>query len=234
MSTFTSSLKRSLFLSALVGGALLQSTMPAAASVTASDFDSAIAIDSVTDTVADAADKTADDYYDRGIYYQGQNQIDTALDQFTQAIALNPYNPDYYFSRGLTHSDNGDLSAAQSDFSRAIELDPAFAAAYYQRGLARIILPVSRVTNLAQPELAPEQRSKFQLAVQDFSQALEHSPDFIAAHYYRGLSHYVMGNESLATQDYQQARQLNPLIAESFYREGFTQLYTGGPQRGQL
>ena len=111
----------------------------------------------------------------------------------------------------------------------ALQLDDTFAAAYYQRGLSRMVIPVSRITDLVQPKIAIDQRDDLTLAIQDFSMALEHAPNFVAAHYYRGLSHYAMGNEQLAWEDYQQARQLNPLIADAFYRHGFTQLYIGGP-----
>ena len=120
--------------------------------------------------------------------------------------------------------------AAYQDYSTALELDNTFAAAYYQRGLSRIVIPVSGVTNFGKPVIVTDQRDDFSHAIQDFSMALQHSPEFVAAHYYRGLSHYVMGNESLAWQDYQQARNLNPLIAEAFYRQGFAQLYVGGPR----
>lgn len=194
---------------------------PTLASVTLRDYDTVI----TTEAAA------ADDFYNRGIYFQGQGRLDKAIAQFSQAITLDPNNPDYYFSRGLTYTDLGDHQAAQSDYSRALQLDHTFAAAYYQRGLSRMALPVSGVTNFVTPEIAVDQRDDLQLAIQDFSQALQHSPEFVAAHYYRGLSHYVMGNESLAWSDYQQARQLNPLIADNFYRQGFTQLYIGGPEQ---
>ena len=75
---------------------------PAIASMALRDFDSAV------NTKA----TTADDFYNRGIYLQGQNQLEQAIAQFDQAIALDPTNPDYYFSRGLTYTDSGDHQAA--------------------------------------------------------------------------------------------------------------------------
>ena len=173
---------------------------------------------------------TADDYYNRGLFLQGEGNLDGALEQFDQAIALNDTSADLFFSRGLTYTDKGDHKAAQADFSQAIALDPSFSAAYYQRGMSRIALPIGGVVDPAQPSMSLVERDRIQSAIVDFSSALEYSPDFVAAHYYRGLSHYVMGNELLATQDYQKAQSLNPLIADSFYRQGFPRLYIGGPE----
>lgn len=181
------------------------------------------------DTFVTPAPLTADDYYHRGLFFQGQGDLDGALEQFNQAIALEPENPDLYFSRGLTQSDLGDQQQAIADYSKAIEFDGTFSAAYYQRAMARIAVPIAGVTSFTQPTIAVDQREPLELAIQDFSTAIEYLPDFVAAHYYRGLSNYVIGNESLAWEDYQRARNLNPQIANGFYRQGFTQLYIGGP-----
>ena len=106
MLTITSSLRRSLLASAVFVGTLVSFAIavPAIASMAISDYDAAITTKATT----------ADDFYNRGIYFQGQGQLETALDQFSQAIALDARNPDYYFSRGLTYSDNGDQSSSLS------------------------------------------------------------------------------------------------------------------------
>ena len=225
MSTITFSIKHSILVSVCLSGAFLSPLVssPAYASVALSDYDAAVATKATT----------ADDFYNRGIYFQGQGKLETAIEQFNQAIAIDASNPDFYFSRGLTYTDRGDHQAAHRDYSSALKLDSSFAAAYYQRALSQMVIPVSSVTNLNQPSMSSERRAQVSNAIEDFSMALHHAPDFVAAHYYRGLSHYVMGHESLAWQDYQQARNLNPQIAETFYRQGFKQTYIGGPQERQ-
>jgi len=162
-------------------------------------------------------------------FLQGQGDFDRSIPQFYQAVALEPYNPDLDFTRGLTKADMGDHHSALADFTQAVELDETFSAAYYQRAMSRMVIPIASVTDLTNPSLNAAQRDELELAIQDFSSALEYSPNFVAAHYYRGLSHYAIGHESLAWKDYQQARTLSPMIANGFYRQGFTQLYIGGP-----
>ena len=225
MLTITSFLKRTVLLSAFLFGVLVPFSLvrPAIASMNLKDFDAIITKQA----------KSADDFYNRGMYFQGQGNLEAALAQFSQAIIRDSDNPDYFFSRGLTYTDLGNHQAAQVDYSRALELDSTFAAAYYQRGMSRIVVPAASVSDFVSPSIPVAQRDNFQQAIEDFSMALRHAPKFVAAHYYRGLSHYVIGNDSLAWQDYQQARNLNPLIAEAFYRQGFTQLYIGGPENSQ-
>ena len=226
MHTITSSLGRltsGFFAAACCIGVTSTSSLaqshPLVASINLAEYDELVATES----------NTADDYYNRGLFLQGEGNLEGALEPFAQAIALNQTRADLFFSRGLTYTDKGDLKAAQSDFSKAIALDSTFAAAYYQRGLSQIAIPIAGVADPARPSISLTQRNQIQAAISDFSAALQYSPDFIAAHYYRGLSHYVMGNELLATQDYQRAQDLNPLIADSFYRQGFPQVYIGGP-----
>ncbi|MCM1984675.1 tetratricopeptide repeat protein [Lyngbya confervoides] len=176
---------------------------------------------------------TAEDFYNRGLFFHGEDDLEEALDQFSQAIVLDPDNPDYYFSLGLTYSDLGDHKLARRNYSQAIALDSTFAAAYYQRGLSRLVIPIAQVNQPAAPSLSADQRQNLTLAIQDFSRAIDLSPAFVAAHYHRGLSYYLQGNETLARQDYQKAKQLNPLIAEHYYQQGFSRLYIGGdPSRG--
>ena len=190
------------------------------ASINLAEYDSLVAPEA----------NTSEDYYNRGLFLQGEGNLDGAIEQFDHAIALNNARADLFFSRGLTYTDKGDLNAAKADFSQAIALDPSFSAAYYQRGMSSIAIPLAGVNDPTQPSISLPDRDRIQAAIEDFSEALKYSPDFVAAHYYRGLSHYVMGNELLATQDYQRAQTLNPLIADAFYRKGFPQLYIGGPQ----
>ena len=60
------------------------------------------------------------------------------IQEFTQAIQLDPGNALYYYQRGFTYysSTFTEYEAAIRDFTQAIRLDPDNALAYYQRGRA--------------------------------------------------------------------------------------------------
>ena len=50
--------------------------------------------------------------------------FDRALEQFDQAIKLDPTNPRFYFGRGRARPANHQSSQAVEDFNRSITLDP--------------------------------------------------------------------------------------------------------------
>jgi tetratricopeptide (TPR) repeat protein len=61
--------------------------------------------------------------------------LDRAIDDFNQAIRLNPNVAALYVNRGATWSDIGDHDRALADYDRAIRLDPKFGRTFSNRGL---------------------------------------------------------------------------------------------------
>jgi tetratricopeptide (TPR) repeat protein len=60
----------------------------------------------------------------------------SAISDFTTAIALNPKNARGYCNRGLAQTKMGQLNQAISDYSKALDLNPMDADAYFDRGTA--------------------------------------------------------------------------------------------------
>lgn len=60
-----------------------------------------------------------------------------AIQDFNQAIILDPNNANAYYSRGLFLHKLGDALGAVSDFDRALQLNPRLAEAYFHRAGAR-------------------------------------------------------------------------------------------------
>jgi tetratricopeptide (TPR) repeat protein len=90
-------------------------------------------------------------YLERGRDYVAKGDYDRAIEQYNEALKLDPnYAVAYYsrgvayYSRGSAHLNNNDYDRANKDYDRAIadydeaiKLDPKYAAAYSSRGLAR-------------------------------------------------------------------------------------------------
>ena len=67
-----------------------------------------------------------------GVLFNQLGRRDEAVAEFTQAIALNPYEQNSLVGRGLIEHDEGKLDAALQDFSRAAQVAPSPLAFYWQ------------------------------------------------------------------------------------------------------
>ena len=70
----------------------------------------------------------------RGIAYQGLNEPDKAIDDFSNALELDDKNPDIFLNRANAFLGRKQYERARDDFSMAIKLAPRSAAAYAGRG----------------------------------------------------------------------------------------------------
>lgn len=75
------------------------------------------------------------EHYDRGNMFRQQGQLDLAIEEYTEAIALFPQAVEPYNNRGLTYRIKGDLDRAIADYDQAIAFDPQNVLAYFGRGL---------------------------------------------------------------------------------------------------
>lgn len=73
----------------------------------------------------------------RGNVRVSQNKIAPAISDYTQAIALAPFEPDPYLNRGTAYEAAGDWQAAIDDYNRVLKLSPNDPAAYNNRGNAK-------------------------------------------------------------------------------------------------
>ena len=51
-------------------------------------------------------------------------QTDQLIDEYTEAIRINPADPGAYNTRGMSYAEKGDYDRAIADFTEAIRLDP--------------------------------------------------------------------------------------------------------------
>ena len=106
----------------------------------------------------------AQNYYNRGLLYQGQRQHQFAIDDFSTAIGLAPQEVDPLIARGLSYLAVNDLKAAAGDLDQAALMDQQNAHAWMSRALA-----YERLGN----------RNK---AAGSYAQAMKIRPDYAPAH----------------------------------------------------
>ena len=80
---------------------------------------------------------TADDFYRRGLLRAlFHNDAPGALEDFNQALRLDPTETRVYHPRGISRMELGDLEGAIQDFNEALRVDSNLAEAYLTRGRA--------------------------------------------------------------------------------------------------
>ncbi len=73
-------------------------------------------------------------YSRRGSAYMQKGDYDHAIQDYDDAIRLNPNDAPAYNDRGSAYFYKGDYDRAIQDFNEAIRLNPNFVEAYYNRG----------------------------------------------------------------------------------------------------
>ena len=114
-------------------------------------------------------------------------------------------------NRGNVRGSRGQLEKALADVDESDRLAPNQSDTLFNRG----------ITHLA---LAEQQHdaSHAQLAVVDFTNALEHQPDdarpLVEAYLHRGRAHRLLGNYEAALRDFSRAREIHPQFAEAAFQ----------------
>jgi tetratricopeptide (TPR) repeat protein len=112
----------------------------------------------------------------RGLAYGRKRQYDRAIQDFDQAIRLNPNNAIAFSNRGAAYASKGQYDRAIQDFDQAIRLNPNNADAFSNRGAA--------YGRKGQPDRA----------IQDFDQAIRLNPNNADALRNRGLAKRAKGD----------------------------------------
>ncbi|MGB5972250.1 MAG: tetratricopeptide repeat protein, partial [Nodosilinea sp.] len=177
----------------------------------------------------------------KGIEQARLGYFEAAVDQFSEAVALDPTCAKAFYNRGCAHRDRGDYVTAIDDFSVALRLEPAFTNAYINRGsiyrlvgqLAKAIGDLDRAVQLQPSSLkAYGNRGRIQLdledyhgAIADFTAVLAKRPKFAKVLLWRGLAYLKLGVHAALAEHRREAYQ--SAIAD------FTQLLQDHPHHAE-
>lgn len=192
-----------------------------------SDFNSAIQLDP----------NSAAAFHNRGIVNHRLRLLDDALHDYTQSILIYPNNPepyngramifillenydsafldletalaiqpqyaDAYGNRGVAYYELEQYEKAMDDFNKALQIDPKNANVYYNRGNIHQFV-----------------QSKIDLAIKDYSSAIEYGTSIKSVYVHRCTAYFKMGEYELALQDCDKAIELMPDLAIAYDNRG--------------
>lgn len=152
-------------------------------------------------------------FYKRGNAYSQKGDYDRAIQDYDQAIRLNPGHAIAFSNRGVAYARKGDYDRAIQDYNQAIRLDPKHADSFSNRGVAY------------------RRKEDYDRAIQDYDQAIRLNPKHVSAWYNRGNAYRRKGDYDRAIQNYDQAIRLNPKYANAFSNRGVAYARKGDNDR---
>lgn len=159
-------------------------------------------------------------YNNRGVSYEGKNNLDGAIQDYTRSIELNhPHLYLPYRNRAGIRLRKGDFDGAIKDATEAIRLNPDHAEAYYNRADALsnkndfdgAIKDYTEVIRLKPDDAHVYSmrgatlfyKKDFNGAVRDFTEAIRIKPDYVNAYFGRGSAWFDKGDYYSAFADFQ-------------------------------
>ena len=131
-------------------------------------------------------------HFNRGIEYDAKGDGDRAIEDYSEAIALDPNYTRAYNNRGVHLARKGELDRAIADYDAAIRLDPKYVNAYGNRGNAL------------------RRKGDLDRAIADLSHAIGLDPKGANSYYNRGLVWEAKGDLRSALADYKKYAELAP------------------------
>jgi lipoprotein NlpI len=196
--------------------------------------------------IQDVAPKDADGFDRLGGDYRVKGEYDRAIENYTEAIRLDPSYATAFVGRGNSYYDKKDFDRAIQDYTEAIKLKPN-AAVFNNRGNAyraredserafqdyneAIHLDPNNALAFNNRGNAYRDRKDYERATKDYNRAIQLDPSYAVAFNNRGLLFSEEKNYDRAIQDYDQAIRLNPKYAAAFYNRGIAYRSKGDSDR---
>ncbi len=121
-----------------------------------------------------------------------KNNYDKAIEDYSQAIQINPKLAEAHNSRGIAYEKKGGYDKAIEDYSQAIQINSKYYDAYNNRGMAYY------------------DKGEYEKAVADYTQVIRINTKNNWIYNNRGMAYHAKGEYDKAIDDYNTAIQINP------------------------
>ena len=160
--------------------------------------------------------RNANESYQRGNELRLRGNFRGAIEEYSEAIRLDPKLVNAYINRGLSYYRLGDRDRAFDDYTTAIRLDPnsqGTSVPYLNRAIVW------------------RERGNTDRAVEDIENSLRLDPKFSLAHNTRGNLHLDRRDYERAIASYSEAISLNPKYTDAYSNRGLAHAANKNPQR---
>ena len=148
-------------------------------------------------------------HYNNGMNYYNANDFDSAIVEFTKAIAIFPEYAEAYLERGNCYDNKDDAVTALQDYLRAGEYDSRYLL--FARGY----------------ECASESMQNYDEAIIVLSQCIDKKINAFIAYCMRGNSYLGKNDFNSAVSDYTAAIRLTPNIFQPYFSRGGVNIMLG-------
>ena len=160
----------------------------------------ALVIVALSALACEGAAGRAESHFEAGIELESQGRIEEAIEQYSQALEINPADADFYFRRGGSYGRLGQYDRALEDLDQAVRLDSGHVGAYSTRGITYFLL------------------GEYLKALDDHNQAIERFPQIGEFYVNRAKAYTRLGDDGAAQLDVERAIELgfdeDELLAE--------------------
>jgi tetratricopeptide (TPR) repeat protein len=146
--------------------------------------------------------KSAEEHYALGEIYYGQRRFDEALQEYKEAIRLNPNYVDAHTNLGVTYAAQGKLDDAMIECKEAIRIDSNNEGAHIH--LAIIYKDKGKVDD----------------AIREYQQVLSINPNFAQIHHELGIQYIKQGKLDAAMVELRETLRLDPNHSDAHHNIG--------------
>jgi len=146
-------------------------------------------------------------HFRSGSIYLNLKKYERAINDFDEAIQLDPENVRAYLNRGNAYYYLKEYQRAIYNYDKVIQIDANDAHAYNNRGVAYGYL------------------KKYKRAIDDFDKAIQVEPDYALAYIGRGITYNDLKKYQSAIDDFIKANQLDPNNHRAYNGRGNSYYY---------